>query len=64
MRARLFLRWFNSSNLNNQFVIRVAKVRDENVANYLAMIVQRSHPDLEVILQSFDADIEMFKADK
>ena len=64
MRARLFLRWFNSSDLHNQFVIRVAKLMDENIANYLVMIVQRSNPDLEVILQSIDAEIEMFKSGK
>ena len=35
-----------------------------NVANYLAMIVQRSNPDLASILEAFDAEIEMFKANK
>ena len=64
MRSRLFLRWFNSSELQSQYVIRVATVMDEHVANYLAMIVQRSNPELEDILRFFDAEIEMFKANK
>ena len=64
MRSHLFLRWFNSSKLQSQFVIRVAKVMDEDVANYLAMIVQRSNPDLASILEAFDTEIELFKANK
>ena len=64
MRARLFLRWFKSSELQSQFVIRVATIIDEDVANYLAMIVQRSNPHLEEILDFFDTEIEMFKSNK
>ena len=54
-RFRLFLRWFNSYKHRDLYEIRtIENVMDDNVPNYGAIIVEKSHPDLELILARFD----------
>jgi hypothetical protein len=64
MRARLFFRWFETYGEKQQFIIRTALVESDEESNYVALIVQRNHPQLETILQLFDSEIGMFQSNK
>lgn len=59
-RNRLFLRWFNGAEQSKMFYIRTAKVMDEDVENFIAIIVPRSHPFLQNIVERFNAEVAMF----
>ena len=60
-RARLFLRWFNGAQQREKYVIRAMEVRGEdNRDEYIAMIVQRSNPNLDSILKRYDVEVAMF----
>ena len=62
MRNRLFVRWFNEYDFQQSYVLRTAMIKDGKVENFAAIIVQRSHPDLKSILQTFDETIAYFKS--
>ncbi|MBQ9637525.1 MAG: hypothetical protein IJV36_06510 [Prevotella sp.] len=64
MRARLFLRWFNSSGHQIEYFTRTEKVMDEEEENYIAIIVKRNHPKFEEIISLYERQIEMFRANK
>lgn len=64
MRSRLFLRWFNSYGHQEEFYTRTEMIRDEEEENYIAIIVKRTHPELQVIIDTFDKQIAMFRANK
>ncbi|MBQ8455855.1 MAG: hypothetical protein IJ537_11060 [Bacteroidaceae bacterium] len=60
-RARLFLRWFNGAEQQKHYVARSVEVRGEDGrTEYVALIVQRSNPQLEEILAVFDEEAAMF----
>ena len=59
-RARLFTKWFNEYAYNNNFCVKVSILKDDEVDNYIALIVQRSNPELTNILQTFDEFIGFF----
>ncbi len=59
-RARLFFRWFSGYEQRQKYVIRTTDVRGEGVVEYVALIAQRTHPDIEDILFRFDEEIKMF----
>ena len=60
-RARLFLRWFNGAEQQKHYVARSMEVRgEEGRKEYVALIVQRSNPQLEEILATFDEETAMF----
>ena len=62
MRARLFLRWFNNFDGKKDYIIRTAEIKNEDKrTEYVALIVPKSHPDLDEILTFFDQEIRMFK---
>ena len=61
MRNRLFIRWFNEYSFQQDYILRTAMVKDGEQENFAAIIVQRSHPDLNNILMTFDETIEYFK---
>jgi hypothetical protein len=64
-RARLFLRWFNGAEQQKHYVVRSIELRgEEGEMEYIAMIVQRSNPQLDEILSVFDAEIAMFNEQK
>ena len=63
-RNRLFLRWFMGAEQSKLFYIKTEMVIDEGVENFIAIIVPLSHPYLEDIIERFDAEIEMFRANK
>ena len=60
-RARLFLRWFNGAEQQKHYVARSVEVcGEEGRTEYVALIVQRSNPQLEEILAVFDEEAAMF----
>ncbi|MBQ9230320.1 MAG: hypothetical protein IJ190_03960 [Prevotella sp.] len=64
-RARLFLRWFNGYEQQKRYVIKSSEVRGEDangkpITEYVALIVQRTHPQLEEIVYHFNCEIAMF----
>lgn len=68
-RARLFLRWFNGYEQQQKYVIRTGDVPNitpegKPTNEYVALIVQRTHPQLQTILDLFDEEIAMFRANK
>ena len=64
MRSRLFLRWFNAYGRQAEFYTRTEMVKDGDEENYIAIIVKRSHPQLQAVIDFFDEEIAMFKANK
>ena len=60
-RNRLFVRWFNNYSRRDEYVLKTAEVLDESVVNFAAMIVQRSNPRLNVILNDFDETVALLQ---
>ena len=63
-RARLFLRWFNGAEQQKKYDIRTALLTEDGIDSYIALIIQRSHPQYEDILHVFDTEIAMFQEQK
>lgn len=59
-RSRLFLRWFNGAEQQKQYAILTSEVRGEGQMEYVALIAQRTHPQLDAIIQRFEEEIAMF----
>ena len=59
-RARLFLRWFNGAEQQKHYVVRAAEVKGEGHKEYVALIAQRSNPNIEDILEIFEEELAMF----
>ena len=64
MRARLFLRWFNGYEQQKKYAIRTALLTEDGIDSYIALIIQRSHPQFEEITSLFDREISMFQDHK
>lgn len=64
MRARLFLRWFNGYEQQKKYDIRTARLTDEGIDTYLALIIQRTHPQYQEIIDLFDREIALFQSNK
>jgi hypothetical protein len=56
-RSRLFVRWFNSYSGRDAYVMKTAEVNEGNIMNFAALIVQKSNPRLEEILDEFSETI-------
>ena len=68
-RNRLFLRWFNGYEQQKKYVIRATDVKSVDAEgnptkDYVALIVQRTHPLLDEILRRFDDEIQLFNDNK
>lgn len=63
-RNRLFLRWFSGAEQSRKFYFQAEQVMDEGIDNFIAIIVPKEHPHLDAIIQRFDQEIAMFKANK
>jgi len=68
-RARLFLRWFNGYEQQQKYVLRAADVPGidpdgKPTREYVAIIVPRTHPQMQAIIEFFDDEIAMFQANK
>lgn len=64
MRSRLFLRWFNAYGQQSDFYTRTELLIDCDEENYISLIVKRSHPQFKEIVEKFDKEIAMFRANK
>ena len=64
MRSRLFLRWFNAYGQQLEYYTRTEMVKDGEEENYIAIILKRSHPQFQEIIDLFDKQIAMFRANK
>ena len=68
-RSRLFLHWFNGYEQQKHYLIRSTEIRgigpdNKPIKEYVALIIQRTHPLLDEIVQRFDDEIQMFKDNK
>ena len=54
------LSWFNEFDKRDRFCVKISILRDEEVDNYIAIIVQKSNPKLDDILRDFDEFIGFF----
>jgi hypothetical protein len=63
-RNRLFLRWFMGAEQSKLFCIKTALVVDENIENFIAIIVPRNHIYLDAIINRFEEEIQMFNDNK
>lgn len=60
-RARLFLRWFNGYEQRQRYLIRAIEVKgDDKRKDYVALIIQRTNPQIDEIVARFDSEIAMF----
>ena len=64
MRSRLFLRWFNAYGQQAEYYTRTEMVMDCGEENYIVIILKRDHPMLKTIIDKFDKEINMFRANK
>ena len=60
IRARLFNRWFNENGIAEHYFIKTSVLRDNDIDNYIALIVQKSNPKIESIVRDFDEFIGFF----
>ncbi|MBR6446132.1 MAG: hypothetical protein IKS94_06890 [Prevotella sp.] len=58
-RSRLFVRWFNTYNNHDAYVMQTAEVDDGENRNFAALIVQKSNPRLTEIVAEFDETIKL-----
>ena len=58
-RSRLFVRWFNTYNKRDDYVMQTAEVQDGEDRNFAALIVQKSNPRLTEIVADFDETIKL-----
>ena len=68
-RSRLFMRWFNGYEQQKRYIIRSTEIRGEGfdgkpMNEYIALIIQRTHPQLNDILQKFEDEIALFNDNK
>lgn len=63
-RSRLFLHWFNAYGQQAEYYTCTEMVKDGDEENYIALIVKRDHPQLQAIIDVFNKQIAMFRANK
>lgn len=61
MCARLFAKWFDDYEKKENFVIRMAMVQDEDVDNYVGIIIKKNNPQLNTYIMEFDEFVQFFK---
>jgi hypothetical protein len=64
-RSRLFLRWFSGYEQQQRYFLKAVDIKGESAdgkeeKDYVALIVQRTHPQLEEIIARFDSEVAMF----
>ena len=60
IRVRLFTKWFNEYENKLRFMVKVFVLRDDEVDNYIALIVQKKNPNLTNIIETFNNFIGFF----
>ena len=61
VRERLFIRWFKEYAGSEKYFIKVSTIVAEGIENYAAIIVQKSNPDLKLIISDFDNFVGFFQ---
>ena len=59
VRNRLFVRWFNKYELHHQYVIRIAQGKMDGQMNFMAIILRKDNPKLQMAIGSDFAHPEM-----
>ncbi len=57
VRNRLFVRWFNMYELHHQYVIHTAQGEMDGQTNFMAMIVRRDNPRLQMAIDEFEETV-------
>jgi hypothetical protein len=60
LRSRLFIRWFNTYRNKDAYIVETAEVKEGNITNFAALIVQKSNPQLESIVSDFRETVKLF----
>lgn len=58
MRNRLFLRWLKDYVRKERFFVEHIEIEAEGITNFAAIIVQKTNPRLDVIIDEFRSAIE------
>jgi hypothetical protein len=58
MRNRLFLRWLREYSQKDLFVVQHVEIEAEGIRNFAAIIIQKSNPHLDSIIQDFNSAIK------
>ena len=58
MRNRLFLRWLRDYVQKDRFFVEHVEIEAEGIVNFAAIIVQRTNPHLDMIVDDFHSAIE------
>ncbi|MBP5339353.1 MAG: hypothetical protein J6Z14_08665 [Prevotella sp.] len=56
-RNRLFVRWFNTYEHRDQFVIKTAEGKMDGQLNFMAIILRRDNPRLQQVFEEFEETI-------
>lgn len=56
-RNRLFVRWFNTYEYRDQYVIKTAEGKMNNQLNFQAIILRKDNPRLQQAFEEFDETI-------
>lgn len=63
-RSLLFQRWFQEYDHAEQFTVLFGCIRDEDTDNYVGIIVERTNPKYQSVIDDFNETLEMFHANK
>lgn len=63
-RSLLFQRWFQEYDHADQFTVLFGRIRDENTDNYVGIIVERTNPKYQSVIDDFNETLAMFHANK
>lgn len=53
-RARLFTRWYNTYEFKERYCLKMITFMDDDVENYDALIVPKSNPNCQQLLEEFE----------
>lgn len=57
-------KFWGENKRKNKYYTRTEMVKDGMEENYIAIIVKRTHPQIEDIINMFDKQIALFRANK
>ena len=63
-RSLLFQRWFQEYDHADMFTVLFGCIRDEDIDNYVGIIVERSNPKYQSVIDDFKETLEMFHTNK
>jgi len=56
-RNRLFVRWFNTNEHRDQYVIKTAEGKMDGQMNFMAIILRKDNPRLQQVFDEFDETV-------